>query len=173
MIQNIILIILIILLLFFMSNEKKINDLISKKYIKYLFILLIIYFIYQNYNFSLLVIFLLIIIFLNINIKEKFNNKYLKNYENFKNLIIEYFSDENNKKSKEKFSNNIDKSNDKSHDKLNDKSYDFTPFVTEDKNININSSEEKNENKIEPFKTEVLKLKDLYENIKLEITKLK
>ena len=121
----------------------------------------------------MLVIFLLIIIFLNINIKEKFNNKYLKNYENFKNLIIEYFNDENNKKPKEKFSNNIDKTN---IDKTNiDKSYDFTPFVNEDKNkdINIDSLKEKNENKIEPFKTEVLKLKDLYENIKLEITKLK
>lgn len=166
MIQNIILIILIILLLFFMSNEKKINDLISKKYIKYLFILLIIYFIYQNYNFTLLVIFLLIIIFLNINIKEKFNNnKYLKNYENFKNLILEYFNDEGNKKSKEKFSNNIDKPI--------DTSYDFTPCVDEDKNKNIDSTEEKNENKIEPFKTEVLKLKELYDNIKLEITKLK
>ena len=165
MIQNIILIVLIILLLFFMSNEKKINDLISKKYIKYSFILLIIYFIYQNYNFALLVIFLLIIIFLNINIKEKFNNKYLKNYENFKNLIIEYFNDDGNKKSKEKFSNNTTKPI--------DTSYDFTPCVDEDKNINIDSVEEKNENKIEPFKTEVLKLKDLYENIKLEITKLK
>jgi hypothetical protein len=30
-----------------------------------------------------------------------------------------------------------------------------------------------NNEKIEPFKTEVLKLKDLYENIKLQINKLK
>ena len=151
-----------------MSNEKKINDLISKKYIKYLFILLIIYFIYQNYNFVILVIFLLIIIFLNINIQEKFNNnKYLKNYENFKNLITEYFNDISNKKSKEK-------SKEKFSNNTVDKSYDFIPFVNEDKNININKEEKiENENKIEPFKTEVLKLKDLYENIKLEITKLK
>jgi len=161
MIQNIILIVLIIILSFFMSNEKKINELISKKYIKYLFILLIIYFIYQNYNLSIFVLFLLIIIFLNINIKEKFeNNKYLKHYENFKNLIIDYFNDKtsNKKSSKEKFEN-----------------YDIVPYIIDkDKNDNNNKNQEyKKENKIEPFKTEVLKLKDLYENIKLEITKLK
>ena len=157
-----------------MSNEKKINELISKKYVKYLFILLIIYFIYQNYNFVILVIFLLIIIFINIDIQEKFmNNKYLKNYENFKNLIIEYFNDVNDKRSKEKFSNNTDKIDKTDKTYKNDTSYDFVPYVKEDININIDNSEEKYENKIEPFKTEVLKLKDLYENIKLEITKLK
>jgi hypothetical protein len=172
MIHNIILIVLIILILFFISDEKKINDLISKKYIKHLFILLIIYFIYQNYNFSILVIFLLIIIFLNINIQEKFIfKKYLKNYENFKKIIIEYFNDMETKESKESFLNNVDKIN--NINKLNDNSYDFTPFVKEDININIDLKKENNENKIEPFKTEVLKLKDLYENIKLEITKLK
>jgi hypothetical protein len=156
-----------------MSNEKKINDLISKKYIKYLFVLLIIYFIYQNYNFVILVIFLLIIIFLNINVQEKFvNNKYLNNYENFKNLITEYFDNYTNKKTKEKFSNNID----------NKKSYDFIPFTENEnesnnerliKSTNNDIKEEKSEKNIEPFKTEVLKLKELYENIKLEITKLK
>jgi hypothetical protein len=163
MIQNIILIVLIIILSFFMSNEKKINELISKKYIKYLFILLIIYFIYQNYNLSIFVLFLLVILFLNINIKEKFvNNKYLKQYENFKNLIVDYF---NEKFTKEKFSNN----------NKNNNSYDFLPFVTDDNknNSNNNKEENKEQNKIEPFKTEVLKLKDLYENIKLEINKLK
>jgi hypothetical protein len=122
MIQNIILIILIIILIFFVSNNKKINELISKKYIKYLFILLIIYFIYKNYNLTILCIFLLIILFLNMDFQEKIiNNKYLKN------LGVDYL--------KESFLNNNEK--------------------------------------IEPFKTEVLKLKDLYENIKLQINKLK
>jgi hypothetical protein len=141
-----------------MSNEKKLNDIISKKYIKYLFILLIIYFIYQNYNFTLLVIILLIIILFNVDIKEKFVNNYFMKYENFKNLLTEYFKDSN-----EKFSN---------------KSYDITPFTDNIdtniiRNIDENENENKNKNKIEPFKTEVLKLKDLYENIKMELTKLK
>jgi len=120
MFQNIILIILIIILIFFVSNNKKINELTSKKYIKYLFVLLIIYFIYKNYNLTILCIFLLVIILMNIDIQEKLiNNKYLKN------LSIDYI--------KESFVNNNEK--------------------------------------IEPFKTEVLKLKDLYENIKLQINK--
>ena len=131
MFQNLILIVLIILLLFFMSNEKKINDLFANKSIKYLFILLIIYFIYQQYNLSLLVIVLLVIIFLNVDMKNKFAN----NYESIKNVIAEYYSNFNS----EKFSNNEE-------------------------------SEEKKD--LEPFRSEVIKLKDLYENIKLEIKKL-
>jgi len=161
MIHNIILIILIILLFFFISNEKKINDLISKKYIKYLILLIIVYFIYQKYNFVLLVITILVIILMNIDIKDKIlNNKYLKNYETFKNLIIDYH--------KEMFSNKD--------------SFDFEPYVKEknssedSKHDKINENENENENnkkKIEPFKTEITKLKDLYENIKLEIKKIK
>ena len=45
MIQNIILILLIILLIFFASNDENFNKITSKKYIKYLFLILIIYFI--------------------------------------------------------------------------------------------------------------------------------
>jgi Ca2+/Na+ antiporter len=145
MIQNIILITLLIFLIFLISNEPKINDLISKKYVKYLFLLLIIYFIYQNYNFTLLLIAFLIIIFLNID-KKIFKNKYL-NIENYKDIF-------------ENFDSN---------------SFDFIPFthnkfetnIKEDKNNNIDKVD-----KVEPFKNEVLKLKDLYENIKLEIKKL-
>ena len=133
MLQNIILIILIIILLFFISNEKKINDLISKKYIKYLFILLIIYFIYQKYNFTIFVVLLLILIFLNVDVKDKIaNNKFIPDYNGFKNLILESFSNETSEKS--------------------------------------NST---NNQQIEPFKEKITKIKDLYENIKLEIKKLK
>jgi hypothetical protein len=155
MIHNIVLIILIILLFFFISNEKKINDLLSKKYIKYLILLIIVYFIYQKYNFVLLAITILVIIFMNIDIKDKIlNNKYLNNYESFKNLILDYH--------KEMFSNN--------------ESFDFEPYTKEKSNEVSELNEIQNENekkKIEPFKTEITKLKDLYENIKLEIKKIK
>jgi peptidoglycan hydrolase CwlO-like protein len=164
MIHNIILIILIILLFFFISNEIKINDLISKKYIKYLILLIIVYFIYQKYNFVLLAITILVIICMNIDIKDKIlNNKYLTNYETFKNLIIDYH--------KEMFSNK--------------ESFDFEPYTKEKNNsehsehsqnseINeIQNENETNKKNIEPFKTEITKLKDLYENIKLEIKKIK
>jgi len=134
MFQNIILIILIILLFFFLSNDEKVNDLMSKKYIKYLFILLIIYFIYQNYNLSLLLILLLIFLFYNIDFKNKIlNNKYFESFKDLSNII------------KEKFEN-----------------FDFEDDIEKDKK----------KVKIEPFKEEVTKLKDLYENIKMEIKKI-
>ena len=83
MMQNIILITLMILLIFFLSNETKINDIINKKYIKYLFILVIIYFVKQNYNFTLLIVALLVIIFLNVDIKGKIeNNQYFESFSN-------------------------------------------------------------------------------------------
>ena len=146
MIQNIILITLLILLFFFMSNEKSFNELVSKKYMKYLLLILIVYFIYQNYNIILLVIAVLAFLLFNTNFIEKLKtNKYL---ENFKNLsLLKNFI----KKNIEKFSNfDLNQSNDN------------------------NDTENNNQKKtVEPFKEEVLKLKDLYENIKMQINKLK
>lgn len=135
-----------------MSNERKINDYISKKYMKYLVLLLIIYFIYQNYNIILLIILILIFIFLNIE-----NNKHLIHYEKFKNIIIEYI-------------NNFDKPQTKKEKFLNKETF-VNPFP--EKEILESNIEEKEKQNIEPFKEEVTKLKDLYENIKLEINRLK
>ena len=90
MIQNIFLIVLVIILFFLISNDKKIDNLINKKYMKYLLLLLIIYFIYQNYNFGIFIAILIIFIFLNTDLKTNLkkrlqNNKYLN--------LEEYFSD--------------------------------------------------------------------------------
>jgi hypothetical protein len=148
MIQDIILISLIIIIFFFISNGEKINTLISKKYIKYLLVLLIIYFIYQKYNIVLLVILILIFVFLNIE-----NNKYILKFESFKNLMIDYFNNY-----KETFAND-------------DKKIDFEPYKIEE--VIEKTDVKKEKAKIEPFKEEVTKLKDLYENIKLEIKRLK
>jgi len=74
MIHNILLISLIIILIFFMSNETKIDDIIMRNYIKYLLPLFIIYFVYQNYNLSIIVVILLAIVFFNMNIGDKLNN---------------------------------------------------------------------------------------------------
>ena len=122
---NILLISLLIIIFFFISTDIKINAIVDKKNIKYLIVLLIIYFIYQNYNIIYLIILILIFIFFNTE-----NNKYL-------DLISKY--------TKEKFEN------------LND------------------TFDESNKSKktIEPFKEEVIKLKDLYENIKMKINELK
>lgn len=172
MMQNIILISLLIFLIFFMSNEEKINELISKKYVKYLFILLIVYFIYQNYNFTLLALALLILIFLNINIEEKFkNNIYLFNYDKIKKLVIDFYNDLNSKTKKELFSNEEVKNTEK---------YDFEPFnynnssneLNESNGLNNNDENNKKNIETEPFKNAISEIKDLYENIKLQINKL-
>jgi hypothetical protein len=169
MMKNIILITLIIMLIFFLSNEEKINDLISKKYIKYLFILLIVYFIYQNYNFTIIALVIIILIFLNVNIKEKFeNNSYLTNFniDNFKKIALDYYKlfnsevKKNKKISKELFQNNND-------------SFDFNPFVEEKININVGDKDsEESKPNLEPFKDSISEIKELYNNIKDEINKL-
>lgn len=163
MIQNIILISLIIIIFFFISNGEKINTLISKKYIKYLVVLLIIYFIYQKYNIVLLVILILIFVFLNIE-----NNKYILKFESFKNLMIDYFNNY-----KETFSNDDTKDSSNLADiaDIADTSIDIKPYKIDEVIEETNIKEKKPS--IEPFKEEVTKLKDLYENIKLEIKRLK
>jgi hypothetical protein len=180
MINNIILITFIIILFFFVSNDKKISDLITTKNIKYLLLLIIIYFVYQNYNIILLVILILLFIFLNIE-----NNKYIDKYESFKNLIIDYINkfDQTTKlnkmnKSNTKLNNidtklnNIEKKNieEKFTNDIKLEDYDFNPVTLE--NIDILKDDKDKNISIEPFKEEVTKLKDLYENIKLEIKKL-
>ena len=181
MINNIILITFIIILFFFVSNDKKISDLITTKNIKYLLLLIIIYFVYQNYNIILLVILILLFIFLNIE-----NNKYIDKYESFKKLIIDYINkfDQSIKvnkmnKANTKLNNidtnkvnNIEKKNieEKFTNDIKLEDYDFTPVTLENTDT---LKEDKDKNiTIEPFKEEVTKLKDLYENIKLEIKKL-
>ena len=154
------------MLIFFLSNEEKINDLVSKKYTKYLFILLIVYFIYQNYNFTIIALVIIILIFLNVDIKEKFeNNSYLTNFniDNFKKIGLDYYKlfnsevKKNKKVSKELFENN-------------NNSYDFNPFIEE--KININKDSEEGKPNLEPFKNSISEIKELYNNIKEQINKL-
>lgn len=186
MLQNIILIILTIILFFFMSNEKKLNDFISKKYIKYLFLLVIIYFIYQKYNLLFLVSILFLIVLFNIDFKDKLKDtdvldKYIicKRYildflKEFKETLIGDERGQNKNISKETFTNI-------------DNSYDVKPWkdnkeIDESTNIKVdnvlNETENQNEKKIEeknensPFNKEVNEIKELYENIKMEINRL-
>ena len=159
-----------------MSNEKKLNDFISKKYIKYLFLLIIIFFIYQKYNLLILVTILFFFVLFNIDFKKKLKNtELLDKYNECKKKFINFLKDfketligEENMK--EKFSNN---------------SYDVIPYekdileiekeLIKDEKKDIEKIEEleeleKKEN--EPFKKEVNEIKELYENIKMEINRL-
>jgi hypothetical protein len=151
---NILFIVFIILLFFFISNEKKIDEVISKKYVKYVLLLCIVYFIYQNYNFGILVLAILIFVLLNTNLKNKvMNNKYLETFGQYKNFIYETFS-----------SDILDTYDVKPYKPLNIKE-------TEEEIVNVSNNS--NINQTEPFKNEVLKLKDLYDNVKMEIEKLR
>jgi Ca2+/Na+ antiporter len=178
MIQNIFLIVLVIILFFLISNEKKIDQLINKKYIKYLFILFIVYFIYQNYNFGIFVFILIVFILFNTDLKKKLEqNKYLnlEKYTNlYTNLAKEYFSNMND--------NNYNNSN-----CSNNSSYEVKPYkeeIVRDENNELqnklqnefqsllSTDNKKSKKTIEPFKEEVEKLKEMYDNIKSEINKL-
>jgi Ca2+/Na+ antiporter len=176
MIQNIFSITLVIILFFLISNEKKIDQIIHKKYMKYLLLLLIIYFIYQNYNFGIFVLIIIVFILFNTDIKKKLEkNKYL-NLEQYKDLAKEYFSNMNDNNSYEvkpyKDDNN-NKNNISSASSSNSAPASSSIIVNNNSTNNI-SNNQNNSNKkvIEPFKDEVQQLKEMYDNIKLEISKL-
>jgi len=159
MIQNIFLIVLVIILFFLISNEKKIDQIINKKYIKYLLLLLIIYFIYQNYNFGIFIAILIIFIFFNTDIKKKFeNNKYL-DLEQYSDIAKEYFS-------------NFENDNSNSSKDIPKSSYEVKPYKEYENKKSDNIIDSSSKKEIEPFKNEVLKLKEMYDMIKMEIKKI-
>jgi hypothetical protein len=163
MIQNIILLSIIIILLFFVSNERKINEIINKKHIKYLFLLIIIYFIYQNYNLVLLIIAVLIFLYFNIDSKERFlNNKYLLK---LKESIENFTTEENTIKYKKNI--NIDINNDINNNNIKNKNENKMNMLGGEGGYDSN-----NKNNIEPFREDVKKIRDLFENIKMEVKKL-
>jgi len=142
-----------------MSNETKIDDIIMRNYIKYLLPLFIIYFVYQNYNLSIIVVILLAIVFFNMNVGNKLNNniyfnkikegfnKYT-NIENFSN--IKHFSNIENFSNIKNFSNTYN---------LDNLSFDL-------------KKEDEEDQKHEPFKNEVMNIRELYNNIRSEINNL-
>jgi len=155
MIQNIFLIVLVIILFFLISNDKKMDQIINKKYMKYLLLLLIIYFIYQNYNFGIFIAILVIFIFLNTDLQKDFkkrfaNNKYLY-LDEYSELAKEYFS-------------NMDSSKE-----IPKSSYEVKPYIPAAIETTSEVYNEDNTKDIEPFRNEVAKLKEMYENIKMEI----
>jgi len=176
MIQNIFSITLVIILFFLISNEKKIDQIIHKKYMKYLLLLLIIYFIYQNYNFGIFVLIIIVFILFNTDIKKKIEkNKYL-NLEQYKDLAKEYFSNMNDNNFYDikpyKEDDNRNKNNISSASSSNPSSGSSSIIVNNSTNNISNNQNNSNKKVIEPFKEEVEKLKEMYDNIKLEISKL-
>jgi hypothetical protein len=200
MMQNIFFISIIILLFFFISSEEKINDITTKKYMKFLFLLIIIYFVYQNYNFAILLILFSIFIFLNLDlskIKNKFNenqeqninenlennkpfftkffnSELFKNYQSFKNTIYDYFKNREHfnfepyqeKKDVKDVKNVKNNSSNEPSGKL--ESLILSPSLSPILSLGV---PEKTENKA-PFKEDIKKIREMYENIKMEINKI-
>jgi hypothetical protein len=173
-----------------MSNEKKLNDFISKKYIKYLFLLVIIYFIYQKYNLLFFVSILFLIVLFNIDFKHKLKDTdVLDKYITCKKHILDFLKEfketligdevkQNKNISTENFTNIdtsydvkpwLDKENfEKKDEKVEKKENDL--FNKEHESLNKEHESFNKEH--EPFNKEVNEIKELYENIKMEINRL-
>ena len=194
MFDKIILILIIIFLLFFLSNETKLSDIFEeKKYIKYIFLLVIFYCIAKEVNMVFIVFMFLIFIVMNTNLKEKCKNhplfQKIKENEHFQSFIETYLPDYVNDKT-EMFQNNNESENPKTPD------YEIKPYQVDNKeenspikkdeiyekattiehllkDINSDLPIDKDEKKVEePFKLSVQEIKELYENIKSEINNL-
>ena len=170
MYQKIIVVLLIIFLIFFISNDDKMNKYSQNKNFQYLFLIFMIFCLYNNVNVLFLIIIFLIFIYFNTNLKHKLkNNNIISNFYNGSlfETFIENFDDEQS----------------------NNKNYEIKPYIQENNNDEKNEKEdisikkESNESFsnttlndtkeiIEPFKLSIQEIRELYDNIKLEINKL-
>lgn len=147
MFDKIILILIIIFLLFFLSNETKLSDIFEeKKYIKYIFLLVIFYCIAKEVNMVFIVFMFLIFIVMNTNLKEKCKNhplfQKLKENEHFQTFIENYLPESINDKT-EFFENNdnpisnIENSSNKQEEKPSViPDYEIQPYKVENKEEN-------------------------------------
>ena len=148
------------------------NKYSQNKNFQYLFLIFMIFCLYNNVNVLFLIIIFLIFIYFNTNLKHKLkNNNIISNFYNGSlfETFIENFDD--------------DQSNNKNN------SYEIKPYIQENNNDEKNEKEdisikkESNESFsnttlndtkeiIEPFKLSIEEIRELYDNIKLEINKL-
>lgn len=180
MYQKIVIVLLILFLIFFISNDDKMNKYSQNKNFQYLFLIFMIFCLYNNVNVLFLIIIFLVFIYFNTNLKNKIrNNKIISNFYNGSlfETFIENFDDgthdsyEIKPYIEEKNENNQDNEDNKNNED-NKKKEDFlNNYEKEDKKSN-NSTLNNNKEIIEPFKLSVEEIKELYNNIKLEINNL-
>ena len=179
MYQKIIVVLLIIFLIFFISNDDKMNKYSNNKHFQYLFLIFMIFCLYNNVNVLFLIIIFLIFIYYNSNLKHKLkNNKILSNFYNgsLVETFIENFSNENDEYDVKPYveENNI-QSNNLQKNEIKDDILNNDKYVNNSVNNVVKESfDTLNDNKetIEPFKLSVQEIKELYDSIKLEINKL-
>lgn len=156
MLNKIAIVLLIIFLIFFLSNDKKMNKYTEKKNFKYLFIIFIFFCIYNDINILFVILVTLGFLYYNSNLYEKLkNNKIL-------GLTIEKFANEYDFVPYSKENNDDDNNHDsiENHNKKEETKI--------DENINNDNKKEV----VEPFKLSVQEIKEMYDNIKLQLDKM-
>jgi archaellum component FlaC len=105
-------------------------------------------------------------------LNEDIKNDFFKNYKSFKNTIYDYFRKDNEEHFTFKPYSENENKKDKQPDLVSKISIDLNKkngiIGDEGKNYSSGSTE----NSINPFKEDVKKIKEMYENIKLEINRL-
>jgi hypothetical protein len=170
MYQKIIVVLLIIFLIFFISNDDKMNKYSQNKNFQYLFLIFMIFCLYNNVNVLFLIIIFLIFIYFNTNLKHKLkNNNIISNFYNgslFETFIENFDDDQSNNKNYEIKPYIQENNNDEKNEK--DKKEDITIKKEPNQSSTLNDTKEI----IEPFKLSIQEIRELYDNIKLEINKL-
>ncbi len=191
--SNIFIIFVIILFIFFTSMDEDLNKYIERKSYTFLFLIIIVAFIYQKIHLGWLLVIMGIFIYLNMDLTTKYGPQMKKWLNRIKAKMNQLNGNKSNKKSKisdqqEHFSSNgYDDS--ENTDNADDNNYDVKPYVINElqkeiQNLPIKTSNNSSINNFsqnpvqeekplqEPFKLNVQEIKEMYENIKNQLSEL-
>ena len=154
--------------MFFLSNDTKLSLYTTKNNFKYLFIIFLFFCIYNDVNIMFLIIVTLVFLYFNSNLYHKLKKnkllgetieKFVGDYD-----VVPYVKEEDND------NNNMDNKNIISENFKDIKELNKNNDI-KDENITGEIDKNKNES-IEPFKLSVQEIKEMYDNIKLQLDKM-
>ncbi len=199
--SNIFIIFIIILFIFFTSMDEDINKYIERKSYTFLFLIIIVAFIYQKIHLGWLLVIMSVFMYLNTDMKIKLEPQMKKWMNRMKAKFNQLNGNKTNRKvklsgSQEHFSVNqehfsvnqehlsVNGTEDEGIIETDDRSYDVKPYVTNElqkaiQNLPIQTSNTISSNPVqeekplqEPFKLNVQEIKEMYENIKNQLSEL-
>ncbi len=191
--SNIFIIFVIILFIFFTSMDEDLNKYIERKSYTFLFLIIIVAFIYQKIHLGWLLVIMGIFMYLNMDLTTKYGPQMKKWLNRIKAKMNQLNGNKSNKKlrvsdKQEHFSSNgYDDS--ENIDNAEDNNYDVKPYVINElqkeiQNLPIKTSNNSSINNFsqnpvqeekqlqEPFKLNVQEIKEMYENIKNQLSEL-
>ncbi len=191
--SNIFIIFVIILFIFFTSMDEDLNKYIERKSYTFLFLIIIVAFIYQKIHLGWLLVIMGIFMYLNMDLTTKYGPQMKKWLNRIKAKMNQLNGNKSNKKlrvsdKQEHFSSNgYDDS--ENTDNADDNNYDVKPYVINElqkeiQNLPIKTSNNSSINNFsqnpvqeekqlqEPFKLNVQEIKEMYENIKNQLSEL-